>query len=175
MAVIVISNLFVCLSVSLLDKQNATYMSASLSDSSRSNVSFPKMSGRLYPRNKSINQSVIVNNPLFRYQNMAKAERGEPQTPVPNFPSAPPSDEPMRDTRMNNQRVLMSEFDAEMAARRDRTKQREDEVKSLRFSWPPGNRLVDEVRSINHSINQSIKKWQREETGPSRGKITRWG
>ena len=81
---------------------------------------------------------------------MAKAERGEPQTPVPNFPavSSSSSDDPSRDTRMNNQRVLMTDFDAERAAKRDRAKAREDEVKSLRFSWPKGNRLVHEVRII---------------------------
>ena len=75
---------------------------------------------------------------------MVKADRGEPQTPVPNYPIASP-DEPMRDTRMNNQRVLMSDFDADIASKRDKAKAREDEVKSLRFSWPPGNQLTKEV------------------------------
>ena len=84
---------------------------------------------------------------------MAKAERGEPQTPVPNFPM----DDSVRDTRMNNQRVLMSEFDADIAAKRDRTKAREDEVKSLRFSWPTGNKLTKQV-GINVEGNYSNLK-----------------
>ena len=49
---------------------------------------------------------------------MAKAERGESVTPVPNHPLE--AAEPMRDTRMNNQRVLMSEFEADRQADRER-------------------------------------------------------
>jgi len=109
------------------------------------NVSFAQMSNIASPHWKG-----MTPEQKLKYQNMAKADRGEPQTPVPNHPMAVP-DEPMRDTRMNNQRVLMSDFDADIASKRDKAKAREDEVKSLRFSWPPGNQLTKEIFYIIHA------------------------
>ena len=79
---------------------------------------------------------------------MAKAERGEVmETPVPNFPAA----EPMRDTRMNNQREYMADFESGIKAKADRKRALEDEVKSLRHYWPPGNALIKERFYLVHA------------------------
>ena len=94
---------------------------------------------------------------------MAKAERGETiETPVPNFPSSS-SAEPMRDTRMNNQRELMVDYEASLKAKVERKRALEDEVKSLRHSWPSGNDLIHEHFYLVHAeyfvLSQEGEYW----------------